>query len=158
MEDRIAALESRLATMADELAIIRILASYGPKVDCGLPGPATRLFGPGAVFDSDLGLLEGNQAYHDMLADPVSQGRVETGIGHVMGLPVVTLDGDRATAVNPTMVFTRDGEGYKVWRVAQNVWEFERIGGEWKIVRRTNRLVGSDDLARALLEGAPGIG
>lgn len=158
MEERLAALEARMAAAEDELAIIRLIAGYGPMVDCGLPGPATALFVADGVYDIDLGRMDGARAFHDMLAEPTSQARVAQGIAHVMGLPMVTLDGDRATAVNPTFVFMREGEGYGIWRVAQNVWELAKIGGVWKIVHRTNRLVDDGGEARALLERAVGAG
>lgn len=152
MEDRIAALETRMAAAEDELAIIRLIAGYGPMVDCGLPGPATALFVEDGVYDIDLGRMDGAQAFHDMLAEPASQARVAQGIAHVMGLPMVTLRGAKATAVNPTFVFMREGDGYGIWRVAQNVWELEKIAGAWKIVHRTNRLVDAGGESRALLE------
>lgn len=156
MGDRLAALEARMRKVEDELAVIRLVASYGPMVDSGLPEPAARLFAEGGVYDVDLGKLDSPQAFSAMLAGPEHQGVVAQGIAHVMGLPQVMVDGDRARAVNPTFLFLREGDGYKVWRVAQNVWNLARIDGAWKIVHRTNRAVGNGDAARALLESAVG--
>lgn len=156
MVDRLEALERRLATAEDELAVIRVLASYGPLVDTGSAEAAPGLFAPHGVYDSDLGPMRGAQAIADVFAGEVHQAMVARGIGHVVGLPMVTVEGNRATAVSPAFVFVRKRDGYGIWRVSQNVWELERIDGAWKVVYRTNRLVDGSGAARALLERAVG--
>lgn len=152
--DRIETLERRLASAEDELAVIRVLASYGPLVDTGLAEAAPGLFADDGVYDTDLGPMHGARAIAELFAGEVHQKMVARGIGHVVGLPMVTVDGDRATAVCPAFVFLCRREGYGIWRVSQNVWELKRIDGGWKVVYRTNRLVDGSGEARALLERA----
>lgn len=151
--DRIAALERRLDAAEDELAIIRLVASYGPRVDCGRPDLAPRLMADDGFYDVRGGRFD-RGAFAAMLGGDEHQGLVATGIAHVMGLPWVRVDGDRAVAVNCTQLYRKTGDGYAVFSVAQNVWKLERKADGWKIVERFNRLIGDDDAARALLEGA----
>lgn len=153
-EDRFKKIELRLAALEDELAIIRLVASYGPMVDSGLTRLAPELFADDGVYDVEVGSMSGRDAFETMLGSAEHQGLVRQGIAHVMGLPFVRIDGDRATAVNPTFLFQREGEGYRIFRVAQNVWRLARIDGAWKIEHRTNRTLGDNGAARALLESA----
>ena len=152
-EDRLDALERRLGAAEDELAIIRLVASYGPQVDCGRTDLAPQLFAPDGVYDV-IGARLDRAAFAQMLSGGEHQGVVREGIAHVMGLPWVRVDGDRAIAVNCTQLFHKVAEGFEVFRVAQNVWHLERGSDGWKIAERFNRLIGDDDEARALLERA----
>lgn len=153
-EDQIEAIQRRLGAVEDELAIIRLVASYGPLVDSGSPGLAPALFAAEGVYDVSYGRMTGPEAFSALLQSPEHQGAIATGIAHVMGLPWVRLDGDRAVAVNCTQLYLRDGEGYRIFRVAHNVWKLERQKDGWKIIERVNRLIGDGDEARALLEAA----
>lgn len=154
VDGRLAALERRMAAAEDELAVIRLVASYGPQVDSGRTDLAPRLMADDGIYDV-LGARLTTSQFAEMLGGGEHQGLVGEGIAHVMGLPWVRVDGDRATAVNCTQLYHRlDTGGYEVFRVAQNVWHCQRIDGVWKIVERFNRLIGNDDEARALLESA----
>lgn len=147
-------IEQRLQAVEDELAIIRLVASYGPMVDTGLTHLAPHLFAEEGFYDVSFGRLEGRAAITAMLSGEEHQSVVRQGIAHVMGLPYVEIAGDSATAVNPTHLYLRDGDGYRIFRVAQNVWKFARTAEGWNIVERYNRLIGADDEARSLLESA----
>ena len=147
-------IEQRLQAVEDELAIIRLIASYGPMVDTGLPDLAPQLFADDGFYDVSVGRLEGPDAVRAMLSSDEHQTVVRQGIAHVMGMPFVTIDGDKATAVNATQLFLRESDGYRIFRIAQNLWNLAREGGRWKIVGRYNRLIGDDDEARLLLVSA----
>ncbi len=151
--DRLEALERRLAALEDELAVIRLVASYGPQVDSGRPDLAPRLMADNGIYDV-MGVRMTTAQFEEMLSGGEHQGVVREGIAHVMGLPWVRVEGDKATAVNCTQLYHKVDDGYEVFRVAQNLWHCERIGGQWKIVERFNRLIGEGDEARALLERA----
>ncbi len=153
VEDRLAEVERRLAVAEDELAVIRLVASYGPMVDTGDTTFAPVLFADEGVYDV-LNARLSRSDFAAMLGGPEHQGIVAEGIAHVMGLPMVRVEGDRASAVNCTQLFHKVADGYRVFRVAQNVWKLERRPEGWKIVERFNRLIGEGDDARALLEGA----
>lgn len=153
-EVTIAALAERLQKVEDELAIIRLIASYGPLVDCGSVEDAPGLFTDFAAYDVDGGAMLGAQAIASMLAGDLHQSCLRSGIAHAMGLPWVQLDVDAAIATNTTQVFLRDGETFRPWRVAQNVWRLERSGGRWRVTGRTNRLIGDNGEAIRILDEA----
>jgi hypothetical protein len=153
-EDRLVALERRLGAAEDELAIIRLVASYGPLVDCGNTQLAPALFTAQGVYDVSYGRIVGHGPFSEMLQGEHHQRFVKEGIAHVMGLPWVRVTGDTAIAVNSTQLYLRDGEGYSIFRVAQNEWKFLRGPEGWKIIERTNRLIGPDGEAVTLLKNA----
>ena len=66
-------------------------------------------------------------------------------------MPNVTVDGDRACAVNYSRVYKHENGVFNVWRVSVNVWELARTSEGWKIQWRTNRLLNGSDDARAIL-------
>ena len=51
VEERLAALEARLQAAEDELAIMRLLASYGPLVDSGQSEAAAAMWIAGGTYD-----------------------------------------------------------------------------------------------------------
>ena len=116
--DRLAALERRLTAVEDELAIIRLIASYGPQVDCGRRDLAPTLFAEDGFYDVRGGRFVGPGPFGAMLASEEHQGLVKTGIAHVMGLPWVRVDGDRAVAVNCTQLYRKVDDGFAVFSVA----------------------------------------
>jgi hypothetical protein len=156
IEERLAALERRLNAAEDELAIIRLVASYGPLVDCGHTQLAPALFTAEGVYDVSYGRMVGHAPFSEMLQGTDHQQVVRDGIAHVMGLPWVRVTGDSAIAVNSTQLYRRDGEGYSIFRVAQNEWKLARTPQGWKITERKNRLIGPDGEAVGLLKQAVG--
>jgi hypothetical protein len=152
--ERLAALERRLNAAEDELAIIRLVASYGPLVDCGNTQLAPSLFTLEGVYDVSYSRIVGHGPFSEMLQGEQHQQFVKDGIAHVMGLPWVRVMGDRAIAINSTQLYLRDGEGYSIFRVAQNEWKLARTSEGWKVTERTNRLIGPDGDAVGLLRQA----
>ena len=152
LEQRMDALEARTRAAEDELAIIRLVASYGPLVDCGSVDLAPALFGDDGIYDVSYGRTTGADEFSQLLRGPDHQGMLARGIAHVMGLPWVRVDGDEAVAINCTQLYLRDGDGFTVFRVAQNTWKLARTpDGGWEIRERTNRLIGPNGEARDLL-------
>jgi hypothetical protein len=154
LEARMDALEARTKAAEDELAIIRLVASYGPLVDCGSLELAPALFGDDGIYDLSYGRTKGADEFSQLLRGPDHQGILAQGIAHVMGLPWVRVDGDEAVAINCTQLYLRDvdGDGYTIFRVAQNTWKLSRThDGGWTIRERLNRLIGDNGEARELL-------
>lgn len=155
LEHRMAAVEARLQAAEDELAIIRLVASYGPLVDGGSTELAPGLFGTDGIYDLGTSRVTGAQGVAGLLQGSMHQDLLATGVAHVMGLPWVHVCGDQATAINSTQLFLRDGDGYSIYRVAQNLWKLQRNDdGRWTICERINRLIGPEGHARQLLEQA----
>ena len=156
---RLSAAEAGLARAADELAVLRIVAAYSPRVDSGDAEGVAGLWTEDGVYDVDTGVLEGHQGLAEMVRGEAHQGLIAHGCGHVPGLPVVLLDGDRAVATGYTQLVVRSSRPgrYTVLRVTANRWELERRGPEdapdrgWRVVLRTARAVTDDGEGRALL-------
>lgn len=159
LEDRIARSEARLAAAEDELAILRILGAYSPRVDSGDAEGVAGLWTDDGVYDVDTGRLDGHAGLVDMVTGDAHQGLIAHGCGHVPSLPVVLLDGDRAVATGYTQLVVRSSKPgrYTVLRVTASRWELERRGDVdapdrgWRVVLRTARAVTDDGEGRALL-------
>jgi hypothetical protein len=157
VEARLAALEAELGKVRDHLAIFQVLARYGPLVD-STDGPERRLnagqlWAEDGVYDLRAdGKFTGPQGLAKMLDNPVHQDFVDHGSAHINMLPYVLLDGDRATALGYSQVVRHEGGKYALARTAINYWELVRRDGEWKVHRRTNRLLTASAESHALLK------
>lgn len=158
-EHRLDAAEAGLTLAADELAIMRILAAYSPRVDSGDAEGVAGLWTQDGVYDVDTGLLEGHTGLEEMVRGDAHQGLIAHGCGHVPSLPLVLLDSDRAVATGYTQLVVRSSKPgrYTVLRVTASRWELERRGPVdapdrgWRVVLRTARAVTDDGEGRALL-------
>ncbi|HMD46268.1 MAG TPA: nuclear transport factor 2 family protein [Acidimicrobiales bacterium] len=153
----VAELGRRLGQVEDQLAIFKLICTYGPAVDSGGGEAAAALWTDDGVYDSDTHVWRG----HDEIAGLVEAGQHQTmlaeGCAHILGFPRVTLDGDRAVATCYSRVYRRSADGYYVWRLAANRWELTRTPDGWRAVTRINRLIdGSDAARRVLARGAAG--
>lgn len=152
---RLDALEGRVRALEDELALLRLMTSYGPAVDTGDGEAAARLWLEDGVYDSDgPGALEGRGAIEAMLAGERHQSMVP-GCAHLNGPAIVQIAGDRATAVGYSQVYSTTDKKHRLFRLAANRWEFVRTAEGWKVERRTNRALGTEpslDVLRAALD------
>lgn len=156
LEQRLAALESKLLEVQDHLAVLQVVARYGPLVDSTL-SPEQRLKA-GSLWAED-GVYNlapgrdyvGPQGVADMLVNPIHQSYLDSGSAHISMLPYVLLDGDRATALGYTQVVQHNDGGYDIARLSINYWELARRNGEWKVLRRTNRLLTASEQSHALM-------
>ena len=151
---------TRLQRLEDELAIAKLLASYGPSVDAGNADNAAEMWATDGTYDVEDWLMSGRKGVHDMVSSASHQDLVASGCCHFLGPAVVTVVGDTAVAVCESLVLSRDGEsGYRVWRATANHFSLERRGGQWQITMRTSRLLNGNPYAHALLNlglaGAP---
>ncbi|UVE94060.1 nuclear transport factor 2 family protein [Dietzia sp. B32] len=159
LETRLNDTHARLATAEDELAILRLLAAYSPRVDSGDAEGVAELWTEDGVYDVDTGVLEGHAGLVEMVHGDAHQGLIAHGCGHVPSLPVVLLDGDHAVATGYTQLVVRSSRPgrYTVLRVTASRWELERRGRVdapdrgWRVVLRTARAVTDDGEGRALL-------
>ena len=152
LASRLEALEIRLRDVEDRAAIAQVIASYGPAVDSN-DGEAVRsLFTENGTYE-----LEGWTFTYDTMDQTVRtelhRGYVTAGSAHVMSLPRISIEGDRALAINYSVVFVAEGDRFVIARSAANRWELARTDGAWKVCRRVNRLTNGTAAARALLAG-----
>jgi hypothetical protein len=154
LQETLRALEARLRAVEDELALYRLMTSYGPAADSGDGEKASEIWTADGVYDSDgPGELIGRGAIAEMLAGEGHQAMVP-GCAHVNTPVVITIDGDRATAIGYSQVWRTDDGKHRVFRLAANRWEFTRTDEGWRVVRRTNRRLGTD-ASRDILHSTP---
>ncbi|SEP76969.1 SnoaL-like domain-containing protein [Mycobacterium sp. 88mf] len=143
---------ARLQRLEDELAITKLIASYGPSVDAGNADNAAALWALDGTYDVEDWLMTGRNGVHQMVSSSGHQDLVAAGCCHFLGPAVVTVDGDSAVAVCESLVLLRDGvSGYRVWRATANHFALERLDGQWQITARTSRLLNGNPYAHTLL-------
>jgi hypothetical protein len=158
-EERLASLEARTRHLEDHVAILNLLAVYGPAVDSGQSVAAAGLWESDGVYDvGGMARVEGRAAIAALYEADLHQGLIRQGSAHVTTAPHVVIDGDTATAVAHSLVVRRTGDTYQVWRASANHWRLRRTPDGWRISERYNRtLDGSHDshatLARAVSTG-----
>jgi hypothetical protein len=154
VNERLAALEARLQAVEDQLAIHRLVNSWGPAVDTGSGEAAAALFSEDAVLQSDLSYLVTPASVKAMVYGEGHQSLIRGGSAHIPAFPIVNVDGDRANAVGYTRVYRFTPEGYEVWRVSANYWEFRRTPDGWRVTNRTNHVIDGGPEASEILRRA----
>jgi hypothetical protein len=150
-EERFEALERRLRVAEDRFEILNLLNSYGPMVDSGSAGAAAALWVEGGGYNYSGGNSNGTrlQAPEDLIKvyeGPGHMGLVSAGCSHLTATPVITMDGDRATALGYTYVILKEGDRWYLLRAAINEWKLQRTDAGWRIAERFNRTItGSED-------------
>ena len=153
VDTRIAALERRLQAVDDELAIHRLLARYGMSADCADADQVASCFTQDGVYDVGGVLrMEGRDAIRAMINGPGHQ-RLMPDAGHTVGPLVVQLHGDRATAWGYSRTYHRENGAIVLFRLAYNRIDLVRDAGQWRIARRTNRLVGDEEAQEIFRQG-----
>jgi ketosteroid isomerase-like protein len=152
VQDRLVALERRIGFLEDEVAIHRLINSWGPAVDTGNAEAAASLFADDGILESDLSYLIGPAAVAAMVNGEGHQSLIRGGSAHIPAFPVLHIDGDRATATGYTRVYRHTDEGYEVWRLSANRWEFRRTDDGWRVTRRTNHVIDGGPEAPTILK------
>jgi ketosteroid isomerase-like protein len=158
-EERLAALEQRLRQVEDELAIGRLMASYGPLVDAGDAEAVAGLWAEDGEYDVEGWHMRSRADVAEMVRSPAHQGLIRGGSAHFLGPVSVDVDGDEAVAVCESILVrhNEDGRGYRVWRAGANHVMLRRTAAGWRIVKRTTReLDGSTEARDLLAAGALG--
>ena len=154
LTERVTELEDRLRLVEDQLEILRLISSWGPAVDTGDDEGAASLWADDGVLESDLSYLIGPAAVAAMVKGDGHQSLIRDGSAHIPAFPIVKVDGDIATATGYTRVYRRVPDGYEVWRVSANHWEFRRTAQGWRVTRRTTQLIDGGEKANNLLRRA----
>ncbi len=166
-DTRLAALETRLNDLEDQIALYQLMSAYGPLVDSGDAEATAALWvedgvydwgggpkpvsGEAAVKEGAAGAAYSQAAIADMVRGPFHQEIIHGGAGHVIGLPHIQLKGDTAIATSYSRLYRRDGENFRVWRVGANRWEFVRTADGWRVKNRVNRVLNGGEEPRQLL-------
>jgi ketosteroid isomerase-like protein len=153
VKERLAALEQRLRRVEDELAISRLMASYGPLVDAGDGDAVAALWAEDGEYDVDGWHMRSRADVAAMVRSPAHQGLIGRGSAHFLGPVCVDVDGDHAVAVCESILVRHndDDGGYRVWRAGANHVTLRRTAAGWRIVKRTTRALDGSEQARELL-------
>jgi ketosteroid isomerase-like protein len=153
----VAELAERVRALEDELAIRRVIAAYGPAVDGGDAAAAAALWTKDAVYDMDVGTLDGAEGIAEMVVGAGHQEIILGGSAHNIGPALVEITGDTAAAITYSQLFRGDGDGgFFIWRVAANRWDLDRTPDGWRIRRRFTRLLDGRADAREILRRSVG--
>lgn len=144
-----------LRRLADESEIVRLISAYGPAVDSGDSRRTAELWTEDGVYDTGSNVWRGRAEIAGMVEGETHQRLIANGAAHVLGVPHVVVDGDRAVATNYSRVFRHTAEGFETWRVAANRWDLVRTPEGWRATYRTNRLIDGSAEARDVLRQAP---
>jgi hypothetical protein len=152
----VADLQRRVRELEDRLALMQILATYGPAVDSGSAQRTAQLWTDDGVYDVYPEVLHGREAIAAMVVGPLHQSLIAGGAAHLQGLPHIEIDGDRAVATAYSQLVLRDpaNDAYRVWRTGVNRWEFQRTEQGWRVTHRVNRQLDGEAEARDLLRAA----
>jgi SnoaL-like domain len=147
-DGELARLTRRLAELEDKFEILQLVAAYGPTIDGGAAREAGQLWTDDCWYDSDASSAgdDGVRGREAIEAVSTRCGEAQFGIAHISHLPMIKVDGDRATAIDHSNTFHQQGDEFVISRVSSNRWDLVRVDGRWRIERRVNRL----------LDGSPG--
>lgn len=151
VEERLAALEQRLTRVEDELAICRLMASYGPLVDAGEADAVAALWTEDGEYEVEGWHMRSRADVAAMVRSPAHQGLIGGGSAHFLGPVRVDVDGDRAVAVCESILVRHNDGDYRVWRAGANRVSLRRTAAGWRIVKRTAHALDGSQQARDLL-------
>lgn len=141
----------RVTALEDTLAIMDLLARYGPAIDSGSVEAVASLWTEDGVYDVDTGVMRGRAAISAMVRSRAHQDWINGGCAHLLEPGHVQVTGKQAVVTCKSQLVVRDGQDFRVHRISANRWELAKIDGQWKVTRRTNRLLDGSDEARELL-------
>jgi hypothetical protein len=154
-DEAVARLEARVRELEDRLEIFQLMARYGPCADSGSGDIVETLFTEDGVYDSGIQSFDGAAAIGEMIESlPLHRALMDGGCAHMITMPVVKVDGDRAIAFCHGQLLRHQGDSFEVWRTSATRWELERSPQGWKIARRVNRLLDGDVSAQKLFRDA----
>ena len=144
------------------MAIYQLLATYGPSADSGSADVVREIFDVNGAYDSGIDRFEGAENVANMIATlPLHRQVMAEGSSHVVTMPVVRIDGDRAYAVCHGQLhrYDREADQFRVWRSSGVLLKFVRTENGWRLAERVNRLLDGSEASHAhLREGLKAVG
>ena len=137
----VAALEARVHLLEDHVAITQVVAQYGPAVDSGSADEAASLWTDDGTFAAVPWLeMHGHDEIAAMVSGGGHQNLIANGCGHVLTVPHVVIDGDRAEGRSYALNIRWDGDNDRFWvaRVSANTWRWVRTSDGWRVAERVN--------------------
>ncbi|MBT1154679.1 nuclear transport factor 2 family protein [Aminobacter anthyllidis] len=151
IEARFAALEARIKGLEDQLDIYQLFATYGPSVDSRTGSVTASLWAKDGTYDFGGDPLVGAGNVGSLVDIEPHIHYVADGCAHVLSMPHIAVDGDRAVATGYSRVYLNQGDHWRVERASANRWELVRTPEGWRVQNRVNRLLDGQPEARDLL-------
>ncbi|MGO9523081.1 nuclear transport factor 2 family protein [Mycobacterium sp.] len=151
IDDRLARLEQRLRQVEDELAVLRLLAAYGPLADAGAADAAAALWAADGEYDVEGWRMRSRGAIAEMLRSDAHWELLTGGCSHFFGPAHVRVDGDEAVAVCESILVRRQDQCYRIQRSGVHHVRLRRYPDGWRITHRTTRPLDGSAEARDLL-------
>lgn len=164
VEAQLDALRRRMDRVEDELAVHRLIVRYGLAVDAGDAEAAMELFTRDTLYEiraAGLGrggdpkktlVLRGRAAVGEMVRSDDHQELLPNA-AHTIGPAVVHVEGEKATATGYTRIYHREGESFRMFRMAVNHWELVKQEGHWRVHRRYSQVLGESDVQDLMRRG-----
>ena len=151
---RVEDLSTRLQRVQDELAVTRLLTSYGFAVDGDDADGCADLYADDAVITLDDAVtLTGREQIRSIVTSDAHQA-VLPHCAHVMGPFAVEVSGDHAAATGYMTIYTLKTGVRRIWRQGLSRFELSRQPAGWRIDRRESWSIGRPEgqtLAREAL-------
>jgi hypothetical protein len=151
LEARVKELEKRLQLLEDQEKIRECLARYSFNADLGRSEEYVNNYTPNGVID--LGpdtKWAGRDQLLDFIGNP--QGGHKAIEGRCMHTSLdffIRVDGNKAWAEGYSVVLLKEGqaerEGYRVFSIGFNHWDFEKKGDRWYLKYRYRRPTGGNE-------------
>lgn len=154
VDDALRRLEQRLQRVEDELAVLRLLTSYGPLADAG-SAEAADLWTEDGEYDVDGRRMRGRDEVRATLRSDAHQKIIGTGSAHFFGPPSISVDGDEAVAVCESILVRHNDNGPYIWRAGAHRIRLRRTRDGWRIVHRLSRRLDGSAATRRVLTGSP---
>jgi uncharacterized protein (TIGR02246 family) len=133
-------LEARLQRLEDVEEIRELLVEYARCLDAGDYAGYADLFTEDGVLAAQLGEAKGREAIRELLEDRLRGGgdRALRTAFHVIGQPVIRVDGDRASSRVLWFFVTYDDGNYPmILQLGHYEDVLAREDGRWRFERRT---------------------
>lgn len=128
--------------LSDYEQIVNAIVSYGIYVDiCDYEAVANLWLDDGEYTVMGVGRWVGHDELKEMVKSEMHQEYVRNGCIHFMGQPHVKIEGNKALAINNTLLIKNSPEGFIIDRASNNLWDFRKTDSGWKILRRENTLI-----------------
>ena len=153
----VAELSAKVRSLEDHVELTQLVARYGPAVDSGSADATAGLWVDDGVFDVvNLMTMNGREDIAGMVNGDGHQSLIMNGCAHVLTVPRIVVDGDRAQGWNYALNIRWDREADRFWvaRVSANTWNFRRTPSGWRVVDRTNANLDGSEKPRAMLRGS----
>lgn len=147
-------LQDQVRALEDNAQIMALIASYGPLVDSGDGAGAADLWTPEGTYEvAGFAPWVGRTSIATIVEGPGHLEYLARGSAHAMGLPRISLSGDRAVAVNYTQVFVRDpaNGGWGADRASVHRWNLVRTDEGWRVESRVGHALDGSEQARDFL-------